>query len=32
MKNEAIIFFSKGLELEEQGKYGEALQWYAFAI
>ena len=32
MKNEAINFCSKGLELEKQEKYGEALQWYVFAI
>ena len=32
MKNEVINFYSKGLELAEEGKYGEALQWYVFAI
>ena len=32
MKNEPINFYIKGLELDEQGKYGEALQWYEFAI
>ena len=32
MKNELTNFYSKGRVLEEQGKYVEALQWYAFAI
>ena len=32
MENEVINFYSKGLELEEEGKYGEALQWYVVAI
>ena len=32
MKNEVSNFSNKGIELIKQEKYGEALQWYVFAI